>query len=83
MPGLIENIKSELETELQRQIDRLKQPCSSPFMDMLTYHMGWTGEGSGSKAIGKRIRPILLLLTTSACDAVWKKALPAAAAVES
>jgi geranylgeranyl diphosphate synthase type I len=29
---------------------------------MLTYHMGWTGEGSGSQAAGKRVRPLLMLL---------------------
>ena len=49
---------------------------------MLEYHMGWTGEGAGPDASGKRIRPLLLLLTTASCGGDWKKALPAAAAVE-
>jgi geranylgeranyl diphosphate synthase type I len=49
---------------------------------MLTYHMGWTGEGAGPEATGKRIRPLMVLLCTSATGGDWNKALPAAAAVE-
>jgi geranylgeranyl diphosphate synthase type I len=49
---------------------------------MLTYHMGWSGPGSGKKAQGKRIRPLLLLLTTIANGGEWQLALPAAAAIE-
>jgi geranylgeranyl diphosphate synthase type I len=49
---------------------------------MLTYHMGWTGEGAGPEATGKRIRPLMVLLTTASCGANWQLALPAAAAVE-
>jgi geranylgeranyl diphosphate synthase type I len=49
---------------------------------MLAYHLGWQGEGAGTRAAGKRIRPTLLLLTCAAAGGDWKKALPAAAAVE-
>jgi geranylgeranyl diphosphate synthase type I len=49
---------------------------------MLTYHMGWTGEGAGPEATGKRIRPLMVLLCTAACGSDWQSALPAAAAVE-
>src|SRR5512135_1658451 len=51
---------------------------------MLTYHMGWAGEGAGPEATGKRIRPLLVLLifasTTQEIPSSW--ALPAAAAME-
>ena len=40
------------------------QPHTSHFHEMLTYHMGWTGEGAGPEATGKRIRPLLVLLAT-------------------
>ncbi|MCC6298555.1 MAG: polyprenyl synthetase family protein [Anaerolineales bacterium] len=73
---------SAVETELQKQVARLDSPRTKPFHEMLTYHMGWTGEGAGPEATGKRIRPILVLLTTAACGADWKSALPAAAAIE-
>ncbi|MEJ2487922.1 MAG: polyprenyl synthetase family protein [Anaerolineales bacterium] len=44
--------------------------------------MGWTGEGAGVKAQGKRIRPLLLLLVAEAVGGDIEKAMPAAAAVE-
>jgi len=71
-----------IEAELQRQVARLDEPRTRTFHEMLTYHMGWTGEGSGPDAQGKRIRPLLVLLTCAACNGDWKSALPAAAAVE-
>ncbi|MDL1909853.1 polyprenyl synthetase family protein [Chloroflexi bacterium CFX6] len=71
-----------IELELQKQISRLDQPRTKRFHDMVAYHMGWTGEGAGPDATGKRIRPLLVLLCASACGANWQFALPAAAAVE-
>jgi geranylgeranyl diphosphate synthase type I len=71
-----------IENELQRQVARLDEPHTRPFYDMLTYHMGWTGEGAGPSATGKRIRPLLVLLVTAACNSKWLHAAPAAAAVE-
>jgi len=50
----------------------------SEFYAMLHYHLGWTG-GSGG---GKRIRPLLALLTCSAAGGAWQSALPLAAALE-
>jgi geranylgeranyl diphosphate synthase, type I len=58
---------SRIELELQRQVSRLDSPRTKPFHEMLTYHMGWTGEGAGPEATGKRIRPLMVLLCTSAC----------------
>ena len=75
-------IPPEIETELQRQVDRLNSPRTKIFHEMLTYHMGWTGEGAGAEARGKRIRPLMVLFTASSCGTDWKLALPAAAAVE-
>ena len=73
---------SAIEAELQKQVSRLDAPRTKPFHEMLTYHMGWTGDGAGPEATGKRIRPLLVLLCTSACRANWQFALPAAAAIE-
>ena len=78
----IKPLLTRIESELQRQVSRLDSPRTQPFHEMLTYHMGWTGEGAGPEATGKRIRPLMLLLCTSACGATWEPALPAAAAVE-
>lgn len=73
---------SAVEIELKKQTARLDAPHTKSFYDMLTYHMGWTGAGAGSTATGKRVRPILVLLSASGCGADWRLALPAAAAVE-
>src|SRR5215207_10768607 len=73
---------SDIERELQKQISRLDTPRTKGFHEMLTYHMGWTGEGAGPEAAGKRIRPLMVLLVAASCGADWHTALPAAAAVE-
>ncbi len=78
----IKSLLPHIELELQKQVSRLDAPRTKPFHEMLTYHMGWTGEGAGPEATGKRIRPLLVLLCTSACGADWQSALPASAAVE-
>ena len=82
-----------IEKELQHQVARLDQPRNRPFHEMLTYHMGWTGEGAGSHAAGKRIRPLLTLLSAaSICiddqsegvgdSLLWLHAVSSAAAIE-
>jgi len=78
----IKTLLSPIELELQKQVSRLDQPRTKHFHEMLTYHMGWTGDDAGPDATGKRIRPLMVLLTTAACGADWNSALPAAAAVE-
>ena len=82
-----------IEEELQTQVARLDQPRTKQFHEMLTYHMGWTGEGAGAEATGKRIRPLLVLLASSSfgleerkeekeIDLYWLHANSAAAAIE-
>ena len=82
-----------IEEELQRQVARLDQPRTKQFHEMLTYHMGWTGEGAGAEATGKRIRPLLVLLASASfglegkkdekeIDPYWLHAKSAAAAIE-
>ncbi|MFZ5820400.1 MAG: polyprenyl synthetase family protein [Chloroflexota bacterium] len=82
----LQNIANQMlpaiENELQRQVARLDEPRTQLFHQMLTYHMGWSGEGAGPEAAGKRIRPLMTLLVTASCNADWQPALPAAAAVE-
>jgi geranylgeranyl diphosphate synthase, type I len=71
-----------IEVELQHVVGTVKESQLGIFHHMLAYHMGWEGEGAGSYATGKRIRPLLLLLTTTAAGGKWEQALPAGAAVE-
>src|SRR4030095_15029919 len=78
----IKPLLSDIELELQKQISRLDAPRTKHFHAMLTYHMGWTGEGAGPEATGKRIRPLILLLSSPASGGDGKPAIPAAAAIE-
>jgi len=82
-PQILKNeILSEIDNTLKETV-AVHLPADYPdFIEMITYHMGWTGYGAGSQAQGKRIRPLLLLLITGACGGNWHTALPAAAAVE-
>lgn len=80
-----------IEQELHRVVDKAFTAETQELHSMLAYHLGWEGEKAGREAQGKRIRPLLVLLTTAALtppgapdggEAAWKKALPAAASVE-
>jgi geranylgeranyl diphosphate synthase type I len=55
-----------------------------PFFGMLHYHLGWTDEQFHPTQVraGKRLRPLLTLLTCQAAGGDPRDALPAAAAVE-
>ena len=71
-----------VEAELRSAVSRTDRPGLSELHYMLSYHMGWEGTGAGPKASGKRIRPMLVLLTTASSGCDWQLALPAASAVE-
>lgn len=72
----------EIEIELQRAVQRANDFGNSRLYEMLAYHMGWVSTVGVSEAKGKRIRPLLVLLSCNAAGGDWKKALPAASAVE-
>ena len=78
----ISTMVDSLEKELHNAIESQREPELDPYFIMLAYHLGWEGEGAGPEARGKRIRPLLVLLTCSAAGGNWQSALPAAAAVE-
>jgi len=71
-----------LRQELEDAIFASGEHGTPELKEMITYQLGWTGENAGAKAEGKQIRPLLVLLACQAGGGDWKKALPAAAAVE-
>lgn len=89
--NLQQSMLDAIEAELKRQVSRLDEPRTRPFHEMLTYHMGWTGEGAGAQATGKRIRPLITLLSVSSIkseesskdnSSIWLHAVSIAAAIE-
>ncbi|HLU10272.1 MAG TPA: polyprenyl synthetase family protein [Oceanobacillus sp.] len=78
---------SELDTTMRQVVETRLAPTSTEapeFGTMLRYPLGWVDEHNQpfNQPTGKRIRPLLLLLCTEAVGGDWRKALPAAAAVE-
>ncbi|MEK6220747.1 MAG: hypothetical protein N2D54_00685, partial [Chloroflexota bacterium] len=39
---------------------------------MMAYHLGWEGEDSGALAQGKRVRPMMVLLSNAAAGGDWR-----------
>lgn len=71
-----------IEEELRRAVLRSEGLHLGHYDYMMAYHLGWEGEGAGPEARGKRIRPLLVLLSNASAGGNWQAALPAAAAVE-
>lgn len=72
-----------VEAEMQKVL-RPADGGAAPLYTMMHYHMGWTDERGRTADVkaGKRIRPVLLLLSCGAAGSRWQTALPAGAAVE-
>ena len=74
---------SVLEDEM-RHVLQAHDPPADLFYGMLHYHMGWVDAElqPANVPAGKRIRPLLCMLTCQAAGGDWQHAVPAAAAVE-
>jgi geranylgeranyl diphosphate synthase type I len=75
-------MRPAIELELQRVVNDLIPVSYIGMRPQLAYHLGWEGEGAGTDAQGKRIRPLLVLMCCASVHGEWNCALPAAAAVE-
>jgi geranylgeranyl diphosphate synthase type I len=68
-----------IEEDLRRAAIPFGTPSLAPFAEMIAYHHGWL-EKRASR--GKRVRPLITVLTCKACGGDWRVPLPAASAVE-
>ncbi len=71
-----------VETSLRQTLDTIAGAEYPELTHMLAYHLGWEGPGAGPKAQGKRLRPMLLLLSAIAAGEDWQQFLGLASAVE-
>ncbi|MEW6716712.1 MAG: polyprenyl synthetase family protein [Chloroflexota bacterium] len=79
----LEHFKEQMLPAIEDEIRAVVAQVDEPGLyHMLAYHLGWEKEGEAPSPGGKRIRPLILLLTNEAASGKWKFALPAAAAVE-
>ena len=72
-----------LESELRSMVTS-PDPVFDGYFGMFRYHMGWTDAQFGpiQTNAGKRIRPLLCLLSCESVGGHWEPALPVAAAIE-
>lgn len=74
----IPEIENGIKITIQKDI-----PDNYPGLkEMMNYHFGWIENPANGKLQGKRIRPLLVLLTNKMCGGKWQAALPAAVSVE-
>jgi len=78
MQEMLPAIEQELREAAQHGAERM----GPGLFEMVSYHMGWSGPGASAAAAGKRIRPILVLLSCGGVCGEWRRALPVAASVE-
>lgn len=81
-PLLTDSLLPAVETSLQKTLLDSIGSEYTELSHMLAYHMGWEGPGAGPKAQGKRLRPMLLLLSAIAAGEDWQNFLGLASAVE-
>ncbi|MBN2555938.1 MAG: polyprenyl synthetase family protein [Anaerolineales bacterium] len=76
---LLQRMLCSIEAQLHASVKMLDAPAMHELQSMLSYHLGWSED---TKQTGKRLRPLLTLLSCSGAGGTWEKSLPAAAAVE-
>lgn len=77
---LRDEMLAALEEGLRQSVSVLDGPPHSAMAEMVHYHLGWSqAEDEGR---GKRLRPLLTLLVCDGAGGTWRRALPAAIAVE-
>lgn len=79
---MIEDLLQAVDAELQKSVNHPLVDAYPEFKEMFEYQLGWAGDGAGKAAQGKRLRPLIVLLSAHAAGGDWKSALPASAAVE-
>lgn len=73
-----------IEAEMRALVDRSTSPQLVRFYRMMAYHLGWRDAElrPASYRTGKGIRPAMCLLACEAAGGDWRRAVPAAAALE-
>lgn len=76
---LLDAMREEIDLTLHKLAVWTQDPYTPDLSAMIKHHFGWN---SPDGTAGKRLRPLLTLLSCHASGGNWKSALPAAAAVE-
>jgi geranylgeranyl diphosphate synthase type I len=79
---LLDAQRPKIDEELKNWVHNPRLGVFSGLSEIISYQLDWSGEGAGTEAQGKRLRPLLVTLCAAAVGENWEHALPAAAAVE-
>jgi geranylgeranyl diphosphate synthase type I len=77
---LIADMLKQIEWDLRLTIEQAEIDLPAEMRSMIDHHFGWGASPTGSA--GKRIRPLLLLLSCGAAGGDWKQAVPAGTSIE-
>ncbi len=67
---------------IEAELSTVLASGSTPLYDMMRYHLGWVDSRRSRLGAGKMSRPILCLAACEAAGGEWRRAVPAAAAIE-
>lgn len=75
-----EELQRNIDIELLNCLGNSKDSNLNTYFEIFEYQFGWSDPNRLNK--GKRIRPLILLLSAQAVGGSWENTLPAAAAIE-
>jgi geranylgeranyl diphosphate synthase type I len=78
-PSDYDDYLNAIEDDLRQAAIPFQSKSLTQLSEMIAFHHGWLGDRA---ARGKRVRPLLTVLSCQACGGDWRQALPAASAVE-
>lgn len=76
----IQYLRDVIEDDLRSTCQSLNKHHAEDIAHILSYHLGWLKDSRGN--MGKRIRPLLTLLSCAAVGGEWKSALPVSSSIE-
>lgn len=80
--ALLQEMRTAIDGGMRSYIDGKMNQSPEEFKEMICYPLGWSCTSQEKYTSGKRIRPIMLLLTCHTLGGEWKHALPAAVGTE-
>jgi geranylgeranyl diphosphate synthase type I len=73
-------LRDVIEQDLKTTCQSLNEYHAESIAHILSYHLGW--QADGQQIMGKRVRPLLTLLSCAAVGGDWKAALPVSSSIE-
>jgi len=83
LSSLAQNMIQAVEREIE-VVSGLENKAGDPFYGLMHYHMGWVDRSFNPavSSAGKRIRPLLCMLSVGSAGGTWEQAVPGAASIE-